>query len=49
MKLKEVGCQSMEWIHLAWDRDKWWYTPDSMKDGKFILHFFFGDGVFLLS
>jgi len=24
MDLQEVGCGGVEWIELAWDRDRWW-------------------------
>jgi len=24
MDLQEVGCGYMDWIGLAWDRDRWW-------------------------
>jgi hypothetical protein len=23
MDLQEVGCEGMDWIDLAWDRDRW--------------------------
>ena len=24
LNLQEVGCGGMDWIELAWDRDRWW-------------------------
>jgi hypothetical protein len=24
MDLQEVGCIGMNWIELAWDRERWW-------------------------
>ena len=24
MDLQEVGCDGMDWIDLAWDRERWW-------------------------
>jgi hypothetical protein len=35
MKLEEVGCHSMEWIHLAWDGDKRWY----LRRGQYLSGF----------
>jgi hypothetical protein len=24
MDFQEEGCRGMDWIDLAWDRDRWW-------------------------
>jgi hypothetical protein len=24
MDLREIGCEDVDWIHLAQDRDQWW-------------------------
>jgi hypothetical protein len=28
MDLQEVGCEGVDWIHLAQDRDQWWALVD---------------------
>jgi hypothetical protein len=32
MDLQEVGCESMDWIDQAEDRDKWWALVDTVMN-----------------
>jgi hypothetical protein len=43
MYLQEIGCEGMDWIHLAQDRCGWWAVVTavmnlrgSIKGGKFV-------------
>jgi hypothetical protein len=32
MYLKEIGCEGVDWIHLAQDKDKWWAFVNMVKN-----------------
>jgi hypothetical protein len=32
MDLRETGWKSMDWIHLAWDRDQWWAFVNTVNE-----------------
>jgi len=32
MDLQEVGCEGMDWIELAQDRDRWWAVVNSVMN-----------------
>jgi hypothetical protein len=32
MDLREVGCEAVDWIHLARDRDHWWALVDTVMN-----------------
>jgi hypothetical protein len=37
MNLKETGCEDVNWIHLAQDRDQWWAVVNTAMNIRFLL------------
>jgi hypothetical protein len=35
MDLRELGCEDVDWIHLAQDRDQWWALVNTVKGEEF--------------
>jgi len=40
MALREIGCEGVDWIHVAQDRDRWWAQhgngPKGSIKGEFL-------------
>jgi len=34
MNLQEVGCEGIDWIELAQDRERWWALVNAVRDHR---------------